>query len=274
MQVINSIVLALALGLAAAAVPEGGAAPEAAAAPAALLAEAEAAYAAGLAAAPAQAQGHFQRAARRYESLLAREGANGHLYYNLGNCHRRLGDTGRAILCYLRAEELLPRDPDVRRNLALARDQAADRVEGATGADAARVLFFWHYDLSPDARRAAALAAAALFWLLIALRLRDDWRRRVSRGWLAGLALVALACGGSLGYAAWERQARPAGVVIAPAVTARQGDGDGYGRAFKEDLHSGTEFTLRENRGAWWRVRLADGRDCWVPAAAAALVRG
>jgi len=69
--------------------------------------------------------GRFSAALVSYEKLLADEGPRAAIYYNLGNCHQRLGQYGSAILAYERARLLTPRDPDLLANLALARKAAA-----------------------------------------------------------------------------------------------------------------------------------------------------
>lgn len=237
-----------------------------------LLAEADGAYAASLAETqPEKARAGFARAAGLYERLLAENGENGRLYYNLGNCFFRQGDYARAVLNYRRAEEFMPNDGNLRRNLELARAKTGAAVAPAAE-DAWRFLLFWHYDLPASARRAGALAAFAVFWAVLLLRLRENWRRRLSRGVLAVSALVALALGGSLLYENAVRAAHPAGVVLS-AVTARQGDGAAYEPMFTGDLPAGTEFTVRETRRRWLKVALDGGRECWLPREAVALVR-
>ena len=68
------------------------------------------------------------------------------------------------------------------------------------------------------------------------------------------------------------RNNRP-GVVIVEEVTARKGDSESYEASFQEPLHSGAEFVLVEERNSWTHVELPDGRRCWLPADAVAMVR-
>ena len=71
-------------------------------------------------------RGEFAEAAQQYENLIAMGYEDTALYYNLGNAYLEGGDPGRAILNYLRAEELSPRNPNVRANLDLARSMTLD----------------------------------------------------------------------------------------------------------------------------------------------------
>jgi uncharacterized protein YgiM (DUF1202 family) len=56
-------------------------------------------------------------------------------------------------------------------------------------------------------------------------------------------------------------------------VVARKGNSETYEPSFKDPLHSGTEFTLIEDRGDWYQIELADARTCWVTSKDVALVR-
>jgi tetratricopeptide (TPR) repeat protein len=74
------------------------------------------------------AQSKFADAAAAYEQILATGGASPALYFNLGNAWFKSGQIGRAIGAFRAAQQLTPRDPDVRANLQFARNQ----VQGPT----------------------------------------------------------------------------------------------------------------------------------------------
>lgn len=211
----------------------------------------------------------------RYERVGAATGwSNGLLAYNAANTYLRLGDVGRAVLMYRRAAELVPGDRNVRRGLAYARRLRTDRIEEPVSAGVARVVLFWH-DLVPARTRAIAfLALWTAFWAGVLLRLLTAGARRAR--WLrpAGAAclLLAGALAASLAADVIDAAARP-GVITAASVVARQGDGHSYEPGFGSALHGGTEFRLLEDRGEWWRIRLIDGRETWIPAAAGELIR-
>lgn len=228
---------------------------------------------AGQAAAAAQA---LRGALLRYERVGQATGwSNGLLAYNAANVHLRLGDVGRAVLMYRRAAELVPGNSDVRRGLAHARRLRVDRIEEPVSAGVARVVLFWHDRLPARTRAIAFLALWCAFWAGFLLRMLAAGLR--SGRWLrpAGAAclLLAGALAASLAADAIDAAAAPPGVITAAAVVARQGDGHSYEPSFESALHGGTEFRLLEDRGEWWRIRLADGRRTWIEAAAGELVR-
>jgi hypothetical protein len=219
----------------------------------------------------AEARELYRKALDRFE-FAVEEGRiyNGRLFYNIGNGYYRLGDLGNAILYYRRAALLRPADPNIRHNLEQARAQRADRLPSAEEASAARVLFFWHYMFSPQARAYIFVAAFAAAWILAGLYLLDKRRGRLS-GALAA-ALVAALFFGSLLVHGRELQQADEGVITASEVVARKGDGTAYQASFVDPLHAGTEFRIIESRADWHRVELTDGRTTWLPDRAVSVI--
>jgi hypothetical protein len=64
--------------------------------------------------------GNFTQAIPLYKSLLGEHPQNPYYHYNLANCYYKTGKTGKAIVEFYRAFDLLPRDSDIRQNLSLA----------------------------------------------------------------------------------------------------------------------------------------------------------
>lgn len=220
---------------------------------------------------PVAAKNAYRGAVIRFERIVADGGIhNGKLYYNIGNAYFRLDDLGRTILNYRRAEQFLSGDANLVQNLRYARSRRADQIEQKQETQVLEALLFWHYDLSAGTRTTIFAVFFVSFWALASLRL--FFKDRVPRAALAACGALALLFLGSL---AWEMTAgnRGGGVILAEQVTARKGDGDTYEPSFNEPLHAGTEFELLEDRGDWYQVELADGQRCWIPAAAAGLVR-
>lgn len=221
---------------------------------------------------PAAAKNSYQAAIVRFERIVEQGGIrNGKLFYNIGNAYFRMDDLGRAILNYRRAAQFIPGDPNLAQNLKYARSRRVDQIKDKQETQVLRTLLFWHYDLSPRTRSVIFAVFFVGFWALASLRL--FFTDRVSRVLLVPCGAMALLFLGSLALEAAGGSER-GGVIVAEQVVARKGDGDTYEPSFKEPLHAGTEFALLEDRGEWYQVELADGQRCWLPAAAAGLVRG
>jgi hypothetical protein len=207
-----------------------------------------------------------REAARRYTAIayLTRHGSNGYVLYNLGNARFRLGEYGRAIAAYRRAEELLPRHGPTRRNLSLARKTAPGGGPGAEPHPAAAAFFFWHYAMSlAEAEWLAAMFFLALVAALsVRLFLRDasPWRKRlraaaVLLGVLAGVFVLS-------SVAKLSSRARPWAVVTAEVVPVRS---EPAGRAVELfPLREGAEVRALRRAGDWTRIEAGRDRRGWV----------
>ncbi len=212
---------------------------------------------------PALARQKYALAASLFERIAADGGVrNGKLYYNIGNARFLQDRIGRAILNYRRAEALMPRHADLKRNLAAARARRRDDISIEPGRKAMEILFFWHYDFSLFTRFVLFLIFFEALWVLGGASL---WKRTLSvRTPVAACAVLAVVLGASIGVDEYARAVTREGVILAPEVVARKGDGEGYNSSFKAPLHEGTEFAIIEERGAWLHITLTDGRTCWI----------
>ena len=210
----------------------------------------------------------------RYERVGDQTGwINGLLLYNTANTYLRLGDVGHAVLFYRRAAELIPGDRNVRQGLSYARRLRTDQIEHTLSAGISRAVLFWHFLLPTRTRAMAFLAIWFSTWVILFFRFFSGVFRQAR--WLRYIvvagALSACIIAVSLTVELLEEE-QPAGVITASSVIARQGDGHSYGSSFNSSLHEGTEFRLLQDRGKWWYIRLADGRETWIIASAADLV--
>ncbi len=65
-------------------------------------------------------EGAYEKAIEEYRAILEGDRENGHLYYNLANAYFKNRQLGYSILNYERARRLMPRDSDLKFNLAYA----------------------------------------------------------------------------------------------------------------------------------------------------------
>ena len=208
--------------------------------------------------------GNFAQAALAYQQLVDQGHREAVLFYNLGNAHYKNGEIGRAVLNYLRAERMAPRDPDIQANLEIARGQTVDVLDEEEGPGAAIVPTALR--LSNDELSVVALALWSLTALSLALRrlLRTGKVRRAARyvAFIAGiLMLVSVA---ALGVRLWDGS--DDAVIVADSVDVLIGPGAQYDTEFK--LHAGAEARLVEERRTWAKVALGDDEfQGWVPAA-------
>lgn len=203
--------------------------------------------------------GNFSDAAQRYEALLGAGYTGGWVHYNLGNAYWRMGQLGRAIAAFRRSEHALPRDGDVRANLAYARRATQDAMAPVEPAPLWRTLFFWHFGLNIRELAWMTLVVNLVFWSALAGRvLRPDSE---AARWLTGLtAFLLLIVGGSL---LW-RTIWPATVAVVSQPEIAVHSGTHRDTVVRFRLHEGTEAQVLDTEGDWIRVELSDGKQGWV----------
>lgn len=215
-----------------------------------------------LTSAPDEAMSAFQEARDKFQIVVDAGIQNGQLYYNLGNAHLRLGEIGRAIANYRRAERLTPGDSRLEANLCFARSLRRDHIPASGERALLQTVFFWHYSLPLRLRATAAMIGYGLFWLLLVVR--HLWSRaRVGYAALACLALSVILLV-SIAIDLPSHTAPTEGVLVTSDVVVRKGNGEAYGPQFEQPLHEGVEFKVAELRGGWIRIELADGNQGWV----------
>jgi tetratricopeptide (TPR) repeat protein len=248
---------------------------------------------------PARARGLFEKAAMCFEAIH-REGGieNGRLFYNIGNIYFHLGDTGKAILNYKRAERFIPNDVNLQQNLNYARSRCVDKIDPKPQTQVFRTVFFWHHDLSGPTRSWLFAAFLGLLWVFAGMYVLkrkcvptqepgnevvqehgneiDRFTMTPWNSWLRyaiiGSAVISLLLAGSLGIEAYEESNIRSGVILEQEVMGRKGDSSTFEPTFKEPLHMGAEFKLVEERKGWFYIELADGRRCWIPESAAGVI--
>ena len=213
-------------------------------------------------------KGDYQTAANLYEEVLNSGIQSGMILYNLGNCCTRLGQIGKALLFYRRAERLIPRDSDLKFNLGYVLDQRKDKIESKNRLPFARVFFFWYYWLSIRELLFAFVLANILLWMASLILL---FKPVALLRWVRILSLcLFLIFGASFGIKAYAQEAIDQGVVTVAEATVRSGNGPNHSALFV--LHEGAEFSVSEETGGWMKIRLADGKIGWIASPAVRII--
>ena len=212
---------------------------------------------------------NYVEAANAYEQLVGQGYTNLRIYYNLGNAYYKRGDLGRALVNYLRAQRLSPRDGDVKANLELARSQTVEQL------DPTRAPLFTRLSIVTIpwmTFNEAALAIVAM-WYLVAILIAALilMRRKRPRKAIISIVFVFLLMFGTASIMFGSRSYAVAtgdrGVIVAKTAELSSGPGTSYKRLLT--LHEGAETRVLERRGSWAKIELFDaGRQGWVEARA------
>ncbi len=192
----------------------------------------------------------FEQAVKLYEQLLESGFVNGQIYYNLGNAYYRLGMPGKAIVYYRRAEELLPRDADIKANINLLKRDFVDRETVSQTPEVLKVACFWYFCLNLNEITIVTIYIylALIVSILSIMFLRLQWIKKVVIVF-AGCFLVLVI---SLGLKAYNQNSVEMGVVIAEESNIRYGPGEEYEPRFR--IHEGAEVRIEEKKDKWYKV--------------------
>ncbi|MEL6309176.1 MAG: SH3 domain-containing protein [Chloroflexota bacterium] len=203
--------------------------------------------------------GNYSAAIGLYEAILAENDTDARLLYNLGNAYYANQQYGYALLNYLRAERLAPRDSALASQISRVQAERVDGmlVERDWGVITARLSSEY---LTLTETSLIVLAVWVVFCVMLGLRVRRD-------GWGISLivgGIVLLIGIGILATRVYVENQRPQAVVINDEARAMSGPGFRYLPLFT--VYDGLDVRVVEQRGNWVRVRLADGRQGWIEA--------
>lgn len=210
--------------------------------------------------------GDYQKAIDAYSRILSSGYSSGPLLYNMGNAQFKAGHLARAILYYERAAKAMPHNKDVRYNLELARSRTVDRIDAPPRLPVWNVLDAVRDFIAPRtltwAAWSLALLAALLYAASMLLRVPRGVRiLRIGSYSVAGLFAVALLL---IGLRIAADHGDPGAIVMQDEVEVHSAPDPTSLKVLT--LHEGTKVTIVKELSNWREVRLADGRQGWMPA--------
>jgi tetratricopeptide (TPR) repeat protein len=204
------------------------------------------------------AEGKFPDAAAAYEKILQTGAQSAALLFNDANAEFKSGHLGKAIAAYRQAEQLSPRDAELRANLAFVRNQ----VQGVTVRESR-----WQNLAGTLTLNEGAVLTAVLFWLTLSLLIA----RQIQPALVLKLksttrifVVLTLFSGAVLGLQAANHFSKATAVVIADNATARSGPFDDAQSAFT--ARDGAELSILDRREGWVQVAGGAGKSGWLPA--------
>ncbi|MFO1511334.1 MAG: tetratricopeptide repeat protein [Verrucomicrobiota bacterium] len=202
------------------------------------------------------AQSKFAEAATAYEKMIAGGSRSPALYFNLGNARFKSGQMGPAIAAYRQAEEMSPRDPDVRANLQFARNLVPGPKLGAGW------LQRWLGNLSVNEWVTLSTGAVwVTLGLLIACQIKPALAA-VLRSW------IWLAIATSLGIflcarlAISQNASHKIAIVAVAEASVRNGPFDESPAAFT--AHDGAELRVLDQKDDWLQITDGTSRVGWL----------
>jgi hypothetical protein len=204
----------------------------------------------------------YEAALNGYLELEKSNNISAPLYFNTGNCYFRQGKLGYAILYYLRAKRLSPRDDDIAANLAFARQFMPTSLEGVK---INPVASFFDSLVAPFTLNGLAWTASMafiIFMLFLSAVVFFQWRgfRMKMAGYV--LLVLVLASSGMTTYKYRTDYMTPKGVIVADEAQVYSGPGEDNDLEFLGAY--GLTFEIEKSLGDYYRVIFENQRKGWI----------
>jgi len=202
------------------------------------------------------AQSKFAEAAAEYNKLVQTGSISPALYFNLGNAYFKSGQVGRAIGAYRQAEEMSPRDPDVRANLQFARNLVQGPKTGASR------IQRWLGTLSTVEWVALSTVAVWITLGLLIAGLIKPTLKPALRSWIwltIGMTVLVFACART---AVSLNASHKIAIVAVDEASVRNGPFDESPSAFT--AHDGAELWVLDHKDNWLQVTDGKTRVGWL----------
>lgn len=210
-------------------------------------------------------QSEFLRALEAYQKIEATDYENGPLYFNMGNCYYKLGQISKAILYYERARRFIPRDEDLKTNLAIAQLSVVDKIVPDTDFILVQAYHTFLTFLPKNIQLIAVITfylILMLGWIIVILSQRSMARFIGNRMvWIFGILFTIISTAYLLRIL--DEKNRVEAIIMADKVEVMSAPSESSGVELF-GLHAGTKVRLDQSSGDWVEIILSDRKTGWV----------
>lgn len=208
----------------------------------------------------------YQEAIDSWMKILNTNHHSEAIYFNIANAHYKLNNIGPSIYYYEKALQLNPDDDDIKNNLAYAENARIDVIEPLPET----IFKRWYkaisgiMDYDGWAILATILSSIFVVLFLVYYFAFSELKKRLLFT-AAALTVCIFLLSLVLAFKTFAdfNNSHPA-ILFAESSEVRSEPRLGSDPSFV--LHEGTKVNILEKDGQWCRIKLADGKDGWVPA--------
>lgn len=185
---------------------------------------------------------------------------NGKLDYNLGNSYFQLGEYPKAVVHYLRSQNLMPRDENVQTNLNITLNKL--NINNPKKTTLSEKIFFFHHRLSLPERLQLLTLFTLILFILGSFLIWYPFKGLKSLCLLSSALLFVIAS--SLFYTQFIA---PSYGIITKANLLYKDAGTQYAKVLEEPLPQGTEVEVLDvvPTGKWIKVSTNNGVVGFIP---------
>ncbi|MFH1678947.1 MAG: tetratricopeptide repeat protein [Candidatus Omnitrophota bacterium] len=205
-------------------------------------------------------QADYDEAIKQYNSILEEGLESGNLYYNLGNCHFKRGELGKALLNYEKARRFIPLDKDLESNY----EYACSLIKGQAVASRKSLLLrvfnssFEKFTVDSLTILLSVFYILILVSILISLFFRRFKKYALILAAFMGLFFIV----GSVGLRGKIVLLNKEAIVIAEKADVKFEPMDKATAYFT--LYEGMKVEVISSKDNWHKVRRRDNKSGWV----------
>ena len=211
-------------------------------------------------------EGNYEDAIDNYHEILKSGQHSAEVYFNLGNSYYKVNKIGPSIYYYEKALLLNPNDAEILSNLSFAQNMTIDAIEPMPQTSITRMVASVKNVLTFDQWAYTAVIFMFLFVLLYLAFYFFQFTDRKRMAFIASMiCLFATAISILFAFIQYQdfTQTQPA-IIFASETAVKEEPNNRSNSIF--DLHEGTKVFVEEELNDWNKIRLADGKNGWIPA--------
>lgn len=207
----------------------------------------------------------YESAINSWEEILKSEETSAAVYFNLGNAYYKLNRIGPSIFYYEKALQLSPNDSDIKNNLAFAENARIDFIEPLPKS----VFSKWYQSFTGIFSYegwAIASIICSIGFVILFLWYYFSAKERAKRLFFGSsiVVIIFLIISISLAFITFNDSKKDQfAIVFSEELNVKSEPTLSGSSIFK--LHEGTKVEIIDHDGNWVRIRLADGKDGWIP---------
>jgi len=209
--------------------------------------------------------GQYEESLKVYIEILSRGIESPLMYYNMGNAAYRSNHLGYSVLYYEKALKMDPGFDDAAYNLKFVSQFKSDKFEEVPE------LFIRKWiraAINGLSEKTWSLISILVFVLLLSGVMTYIFARSLAfkkTGFFLALLSLLIFSFSILSASVQHRKISDPdkGIVIAPSVMVNSTPSESGNDLFI--LHEGTKVTVGEEVMDWYNIRIADGREGWIP---------
>lgn len=207
----------------------------------------------------------YENALKIYDSIYQQSYSSADLFYNMGNCHYKLGDIANSIYFYEKALVIQPNDKDIQHNLGIANLSLKNKVEQLP-----EIFYISWYNkfislISSDGWAILSIILFITSLILFGLFLFSKKIVLRKTGFIVGIIFfISSLCTLIFSRTQAKKITDNHYAIIFESSMVKSSPGSESHNLFEID--EGLKVFVKDSVNSWINIRLADGKEGWIPA--------